>query len=161
MAKETTKSTKKPAKVGGRTGTATGGFTSEERAAMKARAQELKAEARGKQAKADGEKDVLAAIAAMPEPDRSLAQRVHAIVKSTAPDITPKTWYGFPAYAQDDSVVCFFKPASKFKERYASLGFNETAKLDEGNMWPTSYAITKLTPAEEAKIAALVKKALK
>ena len=136
------------------------GFTDEERAAMKARAQELVAEARAKKNKAGGESDVLAAIAAMPEPDRSMAKRIHEIVKATAPDLFPKTWYGMPAYAKDGKVVCFFQSAHKFKSRYATFGFSDTANLDEGAMWPTSFALKKLTAAEEAKIVALVKKAV-
>jgi uncharacterized protein YdhG (YjbR/CyaY superfamily) len=132
------------------------GFTAEERAAMKERARELKAEA----AKADGESAVLAKIAEMPGPDRALAKRVHAIVKASAPALSPKTWYGMPAYAKDGKVVCFFRNASKFKERYAMFGFNDTAKLDEGSMWPIAFALTKLTAADEAKIRALVKKAV-
>jgi uncharacterized protein YdhG (YjbR/CyaY superfamily) len=133
------------------------GFTAEERAAMKERAQELKAEAR----RADGEKALLAKIAEMPEPDRAMAERLHAIITASAPDLSPKTWYGMPAYAnKDGKVVCYFTPASKFKERYATLGFNDTANLDEGNMWPTSFALKDLTAAEEAKIEALVKKAV-
>ena len=132
------------------------GFTAEERAAMKERAKELKAEGR----KEDGERDVLAKIAEMPEPDRAMAKRLHAVVKASAPDLSPKTWYGMPAYAKDDKVVCFFTPASKFKDRYATFGFNSKANLDEGNMWPTSFALTKLTAAEEAKIRKLVKKAV-
>ena len=133
------------------------GFTAEERAAMKERAQELKAEAR----RADGEKALLAKIAEMPEPDRAMAERLHAIITASAPDLSPKTWYGMPAYAnKDGKVVCYFTPASKFKERYATLGFNDTANLDEGNMWPTSFALKDLTAAEEAKIEALVRKAV-
>jgi uncharacterized protein YdhG (YjbR/CyaY superfamily) len=133
------------------------GFTAEERAAMKERAQELKAEAR----RADGEKALLAKIAEMPEPDRAMAERLHAIITASAPDLSPKTWYGMPAYAnKDGKVVCYFTAASKFKERYATLGFNDTANLDEGNMWPTSFALKDLTAAEEAKIEALVKKAV-
>ena len=131
------------------------GFTAEERAAMKERAKELKAEAE----KADGESALLAKIAEMPEPDRAMAERLHAIIMASAPALSPKTWYGMPAYAKDGKVVCFFTPASKFKERYASFGFNATAKLDEGNMWPTSFALKKLTAAEETKIAKLVTKA--
>jgi len=136
------------------------GFTDEERAAMKARAQELVAEARAKKNKAGGESDVLAAIAAMPEPDRAMAKRLHAIIKASAPGIWPKTWYGMPAYAKDGKVVCFFQSAHKFKSRYATFGFSDTANLDEGAMWPTSFALKKLTAAEEAKIVALVKKAV-
>ena len=136
------------------------GFTDEERAAMKARAKELVAEARAKKNKAGGESDVLAAIAAMPEPDRAMAKRLHAIIKASAPGIWPKTWYGMPAYAKDGKVVCFFQSAHKFKSRYATFGFSDTANLDEGAMWPTSFALKKLTAAEEAKIVALVKKAV-
>jgi uncharacterized protein YdhG (YjbR/CyaY superfamily) len=133
------------------------GFTAEERAAMKERAQELKAEAR----RADGEKALLAKIAEMLEPDRAMAERLHAIITASAPDLSPKTWYGMPAYAnKDGKVVCYFTAASKFKERYATLGFNDTANLDEGNMWPTSFALKDLTAADEAKIEALVKKAV-
>jgi uncharacterized protein YdhG (YjbR/CyaY superfamily) len=138
------------------------GFTDEERAAMKERAQEVKAEARrGPRArKADGESDVLAKIAEMPKADRAMATRLHALVKASAPALSPKTWYGMPAYAKEGKVVCYFTPASKFKERYATFGFNATANLDEGNMWPTSFAVKKLTAAEETRIGALVKKAV-
>ena len=132
------------------------GFTAEERAAMRERAQELKAEAR----KADGEKALLAKVAEMPEPDRVMAERLHAIVKANAPNLSPKTWYGMPAYAQDGKVVCFFQSAEKFDSRYATFGFNDTANLDDGAMWPTSFALKKLTAADEKKIAALVKKAV-
>jgi uncharacterized protein YdhG (YjbR/CyaY superfamily) len=131
------------------------GFTDEERGAMKERARELKAAG-----KADGESIVLAKLAEMPEADRVLGERLHAIIKASAPALSPRTWYGMPAYAKDGKVVCFFTPASKFKERYATFGFNATANLDEGNMWPTSFALTELTAAEEARIAALVKKAV-
>jgi uncharacterized protein YdhG (YjbR/CyaY superfamily) len=137
------------------------GFTAEERAAMKERARELKAEARANQDKAAGEKAVLAKIAEMPEPDRAMAERLHEIVKASAPVLSPRTWYGMPAYAnKDGKVVCYFTAASKFKERYATFGFNAAANLDEGNMWPTSFALTELTAAEEARISALVKKAV-
>jgi uncharacterized protein YdhG (YjbR/CyaY superfamily) len=136
------------------------GFTAEERAAMKARAQELKAEARANKNKADGERDVLAAIAAMKGKDRAMAKRLHAIVKASAPDLWPKTWYGMPAYAREGKVVCFFKSAGKFNSRYATLGFEEAANLDEGTMWPTSFALEELTAADEARIAALLKKAV-
>jgi len=132
------------------------GFTEDERAAMKERARELKAGARGK---ADGEREVLAKIAAMQAPDRVMAERVHAIIKANAPALSPKTWYGMPAYARDDQVVCFFQAAQKFKARYASLGFSDKAKLDEGRMWSTSFAVTELTATEEDRIAALVKRA--
>jgi uncharacterized protein YdhG (YjbR/CyaY superfamily) len=136
------------------------GFTDEERAAMKERARELKAEARANKDKAAGESALLAKIAEMPEPDRAMAERLHAIIKASAPALSPKTWYGMPAYAKDDKVVCFFTAASKFNSRYATFGFNDTANLDEGAMWPTSFALKELTAAEEAKIAALVKKAV-
>jgi uncharacterized protein YdhG (YjbR/CyaY superfamily) len=132
------------------------GFTAEERAAMRARTRELKAEAR----RADGGEAVRAAIAEMPQPDRALAKRVHAIVDAAAPELSPKTWYGMPAWARDGKVVCYFQSADKFKSRYATFGFNDAAKLDDGNMWPTSFALTELTDAEEAKIASLVRKAV-
>jgi uncharacterized protein YdhG (YjbR/CyaY superfamily) len=137
------------------------GFTDEEKAAMKARAQELKAEARANKSKAEGENAMLAAIAGMKEPDRAMAKRLHAIIKASAPALSPKTWYGMPAYAdKDGKVVCFFTPAQKFNSRYATFGFNDTANLDEGAMWPTSFALKQLTPTEEAEIVALVKKAV-
>jgi hypothetical protein len=136
------------------------GFTDEERAAMKERAQELKLEARANQKKADGESDLLAKIAELPEPERTMASRLHAIITATAPDLWPKTWYGMPAYAKDGKVVCFFQSAQKFNTRYATLGFSDTANLDEGAMWPTTFALKELTPAEEARIVALVKKAV-
>jgi uncharacterized protein YdhG (YjbR/CyaY superfamily) len=129
------------------------GFTPEEKAAMKARARELKDNA-------DGERAVRAAIAAMSPQDRALAKRVHELIKAAAPDLSPKTWYGMPAYAKDGKVVCFFRNAGKFKERYAMFGFNDSAKLDEGSMWPVAFALTELTAADEAKIRALVKKAV-
>ena len=129
------------------------GFTAEERAAMRARARELKAEERANKNKADGERDVLAAIAAMKDKDRAMAKRLHAIVKDTAPDLWPKTWYGMPAYAKEGKVVCFFKSAGKFNSRYATFGFEEAANLDEGAMWPTSFALTELTGADEKRIA--------
>jgi uncharacterized protein YdhG (YjbR/CyaY superfamily) len=132
-------------------------FTAEERAAMRERAKEAKAA----RSRADGESDLLAKIAEMPKSDRAMGERIHAIVTDNAPDLEPKTWYGMPAYARDGKVVCFFKAASKFKERYATFGFNETANLDDGAMWPTSYALTELTAADEKKIAALVKKAVR
>src|SRR5919106_43460 len=165
-AQEGTMSAKKATQKSAKSTTASGkkskGFTDEERAAMKERAQELKAEARrGQRAgKADGESDVLAKIAEMPEPDRAMATRLHAIIKASAPALSPRTWYGMPAYAKEGKVVSFFTPASKFKERYATFGFNATANLDEGNMWPTSFALKELTTAEEARISALVKKAV-
>jgi uncharacterized protein YdhG (YjbR/CyaY superfamily) len=131
-------------------------FSAEERAAMKERARELKAA----KSKADGESELLAKIAEMPKADRVMAERLHAIVTASAPDLAPKTWYGMPAYAdKDGKIVCFFRNASKFKDRYATFGFNDAANLDEGSMWPTSYALTELTAADEKKIAALVKKA--
>ena len=141
---------------------ASDGFTDEERAAMQERVREQKAAARrgSRASEADGERDVLAKIAEMPEPDRALAERVHAIVKASAPALSPKTWYGMPAYALDGKVVCFFKSAAKFKSRYATFGFEEAANLDDGTMWPTSYALTELTVADEALIGALVKKAV-
>jgi uncharacterized protein YdhG (YjbR/CyaY superfamily) len=151
------KTTQKSAKRTTATVKTSKGFTAEERAAMKERAKELKASA----SKADGEKAVLAKIAEMPEPDRAMAKRLHAIVTASAPALSPRTWYGMPAYANEDGkVVCYFTAASKFKERYATLGFNAAANLDEGNMWPTSFALNKLTPAEEAKVGKLVKKAV-
>jgi uncharacterized protein YdhG (YjbR/CyaY superfamily) len=137
------------------------GFTAEEKAAMKERALELKAEARGKKAREEGEADVVARISKMEKSDRAMAKGVHAIVKETAPELTPRTWYGMPAYANEDGkVVCYFKDAGKFNSRYATFGFNDDANLDEGAMWPTSYALTELTPTEEKKIAKLVKKAV-
>jgi uncharacterized protein YdhG (YjbR/CyaY superfamily) len=142
-------STQKPAK-----GKTSAGWTDEERAAMKERAREVKA------GKADGESEVLAKIAEMPAPDRAMAERLHAIVKASAPELSSRTWYGMPAYAKGGKVVCYFTPASKFKERYATFGFNAEANLDEGTMWPTSFALTELTAADEARIAALVKKAV-
>jgi uncharacterized protein YdhG (YjbR/CyaY superfamily) len=141
----------------------TQGFTDEERAAMQERAREAKAEARrgsGKKGKADGEQDLLAKVAEMPEPDRSLAERVHAIVMASAPALAPKTWYGMPAYALNGKLICFFQAASKFKVRYATFGFQPDAALDDGAMWPTSFALTDLTAEAEATIAELVKRAL-
>jgi uncharacterized protein YdhG (YjbR/CyaY superfamily) len=137
------------------------GFTDEERAAMKARAEELKAEARATKDQAAGERAALAAIAAMQEPDRAMATRLHAIITASAPALSPKTWYGMPAYARGGNVVCFFQSAQKFKTRYATLGFSDKAKLDAGAMWPVAFALRELTAAEDAKIAALVKKAVK
>jgi uncharacterized protein YdhG (YjbR/CyaY superfamily) len=138
------------------------GFTAEERAAMKARSEELKSTARrgSRAAKADGEADLLAKIAEMQEPDRVMAERLHAIIMASAPDLSPKTWYGMPAYAKDGNLICFFKSAEKFKTRYATIGFSDKANLDEGTMWPTDFALTKLTAAAEARIVALVKKAV-
>jgi uncharacterized protein YdhG (YjbR/CyaY superfamily) len=134
------------------------GFTAEEQAAMKERIQELKVAARGD--KADGEGDVLAKIAAMSQPDRAMAERVHALVKAAAPGLSPRTWYGMPAYAKDGEVICFFQSAEKFKARYATFGFSDQANLDEGDMWPTAFALQELTTAVEAKLSALVKKAV-
>src|SRR6266581_3322219 len=156
------KATKKAAKSTTATGKSSKGFTDEERAAMKERAQELKAAARrGPHAdKADGESDVLAKIAEMQEPDRAMAERLHAIIKASAPALWPRTWYGMPAYAKEGKVVCFFQSAQKFKTRYATFGFMHEANLDEGAMWPTAFALKELTAAEEARIGALVKKAV-
>jgi uncharacterized protein YdhG (YjbR/CyaY superfamily) len=144
------------------TSTSAAKFTAEERAAMKDRAQELRAAARrgSRSAKADGESDLLAKIAEMREPDRVMAERLHAIIMAAAPDLSPRTWYGMPAYAKDGSVLCFFRSAQKFGTRYATLGFSDKARLDDGNMWPTDFALTKLTKADEARITALVKKAV-
>ena len=136
------------------------GFTDEERAAMKERARELKAEARANKKKAEGESDLLAKIAEMQEPDRAMAERLHEIVKASAPALSPKTWYGMPAYAKDGKVVCFFQSAQKFNSRYATFSFSDKANLDEGAMWPTSFALKELTATEEAKISALVKRAV-
>ncbi len=148
--------TRKSAESATATGKKSGGFTAEERAAVKARAKELKAEA----GKAEGESAVLAAIAELQEPDRSMAMRIHEIIKASAPELSPRTWYGMPAYARDGNVVCFFQPGQKFKTRYATLGFNNSAHLDEGNLWPVAYALKELTASEEARISALVKKAV-
>ena len=156
------KDTKKPAKRTASTARSATTLTKEELAALKETVKERKTEARrgSKAAKTDGEADVLAKIAEMPKSDRVLAERLHAIVKSSAPSLSPKTWYGMPAYAnQDGKIVCFFTPGEKFKERYATFGFQPTANLDKGTMWPTSWALTKLTAADEKKIAALIKKA--
>ncbi|OAI54821.1 hypothetical protein AYO44_03090 [Planctomycetaceae bacterium SCGC AG-212-F19] len=150
------KGTQKSAKSS--SGKAPKGFTDEERAAMKEHAQELKAAARA--GKADGESAVLAKIAEMPEPDRTMAERLHAIIKASAPALAPRTWYGMPAYAKDGNVVCFFQSAQKFKTRYATFGFSDKANLDEGALWPTAFALKVLTAAEEARIGALVKKAV-
>lgn len=140
------------------------GFTDEERAAMKERAREVKAEARrasrGKKARADGEADVLAKIAEMSQPDRAIAERIHEIVTAGAPDLVPRTWYGMPAYAKDGKVVCYFQDAKKFKSRYATFGFSDQARLDDGELWPVAFAVRELTPAAEKRIAALVKRAV-
>jgi uncharacterized protein YdhG (YjbR/CyaY superfamily) len=151
---------RRPAKTGPRrsagrtTGKASKGFTEEERAAMRERARELKA------GKADGESDVLAKIAQMPERDRAMAERLHAIIKASAPALSPRTWYGMPAYAEDGNVICFFQSAQRFKTRYATFGFSDKANLDDGSMWPTSFALKEMSTAEEARIAALVKRAV-
>jgi uncharacterized protein YdhG (YjbR/CyaY superfamily) len=156
------KGTQKSDKSTSARGKASEGFTDEERAVMKERLQELKAEGRrGPRAdKADGESDVLAKIAEMPEPDRTMAERLHAIIKASAPALAPRTWYGMPAYAKDGKVVCFFQSAAKFKTRYATFGFQHEANLDEGAMWPVAFALKDLTAADEARIGALVKKAV-
>jgi uncharacterized protein YdhG (YjbR/CyaY superfamily) len=156
----TKKRTQKSAKSTGAVNTKSNGFTDEERAAAKERARELKAEARRGADKAAGEADVLAKIAEMKGSDRAMAKRLHAIIKASAPGLSPKTWYGMPAYAKDGKVVCYFQSAQKFKSRYATFGFNDSANLDKGAMWPTSFALKKLTAADEAKIVALVKKAV-
>jgi len=143
-----------------RSATPTKGWTDEERAAMKEHAKELKTAAKRGAAKEEGEADVRAKIAEMPKSDRAMAERIHQIVKATAPNLVPRTWYGMPAYAKDDKIVCFFQPADKWKARYATLGFNDSAKLDEGAMWPTSWALTELSAADEKKIGELVKKAV-
>jgi uncharacterized protein YdhG (YjbR/CyaY superfamily) len=158
--KPSTKGTQRSAKR--TTGKASKGFTDEERAAMRERAQELKAARRGPRAgKADGESEVLAKIAEMRESDRVMAERLHAVIKASAPDLSPRTWYGMPAYAKDGKVVCFFQSAQKFKTRYATFGFSDKANLDKGAMWPTAFALKELTAAEEKKIGALVKKAVR
>jgi uncharacterized protein YdhG (YjbR/CyaY superfamily) len=154
--KDAQKSAKSPATIKKKSK----GFTAEERAAMKERAQELKAEARASKDKAEGETDVLAKIAEMQEPDRGMATRLHALITASAPSLSPKSWYGMPAYAKDGKVVCFFQSAQKFNSRYATLGFSDIANLDEGAMWPTSFALKELTPNEEARISALVRKAV-
>jgi uncharacterized protein YdhG (YjbR/CyaY superfamily) len=146
-------SPRKPTEKSAKSADKKAGFTAEERAAMKARARELKD-------RTDGESAVRASIAAMSPQDRAIAKRLHELITATAPDLSPKTWYGMPAYAKDGKVVCFFRNAGKFKERYAMFGFNDSAKLDEGSMWPVAFAVKELTAAEEAKIAALVKKAV-
>src|SRR6185437_1941329 len=153
MAVDDKKATKQPAK-------ANKGFTDEEKSAMRNRAQELKAEARANKNKAEGESAALAAIAALPEADRALAERLHALIAASAPALAPKTWYGMPAYAKDSHIVCFFQSAEKFKTRYATLGFSDQAQLDDGRMWPTAFALKELTAAEEARIVALIRKAL-
>ena len=151
--------TGKSAKSATAAGAKAKGFTDDEKAAMKNRAKELKAEARADKDKAEGESAVLAAIAEMKEPDRGMAKRLHALIKAGAPALSPKTWYGMPAYARDGKVVCFFQSGQKFKTRYATLGFQESARLDDGDFWPTSFALQRLTPAVEEKIVKLVKRA--
>ncbi len=150
---------KKPVKRTTERGDGSSGFTDEEKSAMQERARELKAESRRSSAKADGESALLAKIAEMPAPDRALAERVHALVTASAPGLSPKTWYGMPAYAKDGKVLCFFQAADKFKARFATFGFSDEANLDEGTMWPTSFALKEMTAANEARITALVKKA--
>ena len=154
------KDTPKSAKRTAPRNRASGGFTAEERAAMKERAREVKAEARANTDRAAGESDVLAKIAEMPGADRTMAERIHAVIKASAPALTPRTWYGMPAYAKDGKVLCFFQSAEKFKSRYATFGFSDEANLDEGSMWPNAFALTRLTAADEARIGALVKKAV-
>ena len=158
--KPTKKGTQKSAKSATPNAKASKGFTDEERAAMKERAQELKAAARADKDKADGESAVLAKIAEMPEPARAMGKRLHAIIKASAPALSPRLWYGMPAYAKDGKVVCFFQSAQKFKTRYATFGFSDEANLDEGTMWPVAFALTELTAADEGRIGALVKKAM-
>ena len=164
MSQPAKKNTQKSAKSTNAVNKKSKGFTDEERAAMKERAQELKADARrsprGRNDRADGEGDVLAKIAAMQEQDRAMAERLHAIIKASAPALSPKTWYGMPAYAKDGKVVCFFQSAQKFNTRYATFGFSDTANLDEGALWPVAFALKELTATEEARISALVKKAV-
>src|SRR5579863_10094145 len=156
--KSAKKETQKSARGASATGNRVEGFTDEEKAAMRERVQELKAGSHA--GKADGESAVLAKIAAMPAPDRVMAKRLHAIIKASAPVLSPRTWYGMPAYAKDSQIVCFFQSAQKFKTRYATLGFSDKAKLDDGNMWPTAFALKELTAAEEARIVALIKQAV-
>ncbi|MEW5991794.1 MAG: DUF1801 domain-containing protein [Chloroflexota bacterium] len=150
--------TQKPAERAAARGTGRG-FTADEKAAMRERARELKAESRSQAARADGERDLLAKIAEMPPADRAIAERIHALVTAVAPELWPKTWYGMPAWARDGKVVCFFKSADKFKSRYATFGFEEEARIDDGAMWPSSFALTELTAADEARLRDLVKKA--
>ncbi len=160
MSQTEKKVTQESAKSTAATNKSSKGFSVEERAAMKERAKELKAEARANKNKAEGESDVLAKIAEMPEPERAMAERLHEIITASAPVLAPRLWYGMPAYTRDGKIVCFFQSAQKFNTRYATLGFNDTANLDEGAMWPTAFALRELTAAEEARISALVKKAV-
>jgi uncharacterized protein YdhG (YjbR/CyaY superfamily) len=153
--------TQKSAKRTTATGKTSAGFSAEERAAMKERANELRAEARAGKDRAAGERAVLAKIAEMPEPDRAMAERLHAIIEESAPVLSPKTWYGMPAYAKEGKVVCFFQSGQKYNSRYSTFGFQDAANLDDGTMWPTAFALTELTAADEARIAALVKKAVR
>jgi uncharacterized protein YdhG (YjbR/CyaY superfamily) len=159
--KATRKTAGRGGDAGAKAGPKTGGFTAEERAAMRERAREAKAEASGTRDRQAGERDVLARIAEMSGPDRALAERIHAIVTACAPALAPRTWYGMPAYAKDGKVVCFFQSASKFKTRYSALGFGDAANLDDGPMWPVTFALTALTGAEEARIRALVERAVR
>ena len=154
----TAKTARKPATS--TTSKKSNGFTAEERAAMKERARELKAEAKGARAREEGERDVLAKLKEMKGSDRAMGERIHEIVKASAPDLVPRTWYGMPAYAKDGKVVCFYRSAAKFKSRYATLGFSDQANLDDGAMWPTDFALKEITAAEEAKIEKLVKRAV-
>lgn len=155
-----TKATRMSAKSAAAKDETPNGFTAQERAAMKERAKELKAEERARKDRSAGERDLLAKIAEMAEPDRAMAERIHAIVSASAPELSPETWYGMPAYARDGKIVCFFQAAQKFDSRYATFGFNDAANLDDGTMWPVSFALTEMTADNEAKIAALVKKAV-
>jgi uncharacterized protein YdhG (YjbR/CyaY superfamily) len=159
MSNGPTKGTKKTTKSAAATGGKAKSFTDEERGAMKERARELKAEARAGSNEEDGEREVLAKIAEMPEPDRGMATRIHEIIRAETPTLTPRTWYGMPAYAREGRVICFFQNAQKFKARYATLGFNDGAHLDDGDMWPVAFALKELTPTEEARIIELVKRA--
>jgi uncharacterized protein YdhG (YjbR/CyaY superfamily) len=152
--------TRKPAGGTAARNYATKGFTADEKAAMKERAREVKAEAKSRDARADGERDLLAKIAEMPAPDKAMAKRIHAIVTAAAPELAPKTWYGMPAYAKDGKIVCFFQAADKFKARYATFGFSDKAQLDQGDMWPTAFALKKWTAAVERRIAELVQGAV-
>ena len=160
MSQPEKKSVKESAKSAAGADKKSGGFSDEERAAMRERAKEQKAEARLNKNRAEGESAALAAIAEMSEPDRAMAQRLHEIITASAPGLWPKTWYGMPAYAKDGKIVCFFQPAQKFNTRYATLGFNDAANIDEGVMWPTAYALKELSAAEEARIGELVKRAV-